>query len=259
MTTQPKPKRSGRALPLAVAAVALACGAVVFWSDDRRPVATFLFGAERDAVAPFDEVPTFDPMVLRLDMPFDGYVYVASFDYQRGTVSYFPSDFLGTDHKRDDDRMNFFTAGTHELPGPWDGKDQAWFVPAVEGALSLCVVVSPTVLTDLESALLMTRQVGNTAFPNRAMGDYMPRAGRDKRVGQRKMPHDALHAAQNQIDAIHAGPMVPWKGHETVFIKVLNVRPSKARPGAAAPSNPLTKQLKAIEKGTPVKSAPKKK
>lgn len=250
MTSNSKRRGTRWALPCVAVIVALACAAITSWPPAHRPVATFRFGPDRVQVEPFDAVPKFDAMVLRIEMPFDGYVYLVSFDYLRGTVSYFPSEFLGTDHKHDDGRMNFFEAGTHDLPGPWDGKPQAWFVPDVEGALSLCVVVSRQVLTELEAILPATRQVGNTAFPNRAMSDYMPRAGRDSRVGKHRLPHDVLLAAQNQRDSIHAGPMVPWNGHENVFVKVLNIRPGLPRPGAQPPSNPLQDRLREFKKTT---------
>jgi hypothetical protein len=257
MAANPKNWRAGRTLTIVSVVLALACSAIVTWHGDDRPVATFLFGPELAAVDPFDEVPKYDAMTLHVEMPFDGYVYVVSFDYFRGTVSYFPSGFLGTDHKRADGRMNSFPAGSHDLPGPWDGKSQAWFVPDLEGALSLCVVVSRAPLADLETVLTLTRQVGNTAFPSRVMSDYMPRAGTDKRLGQRRLPHDVLLAAQNQEGANFPGPMGNWEGHEDVFVKVQNIRPAKPRPGAQPPSNPLRAQLMGAQKSIDKKTKPK--
>jgi hypothetical protein len=234
---------------IAAAATALASVAVVSRGDawqETRPVATFLFGEDRTEVAPFDEVPTFDAMTLRVDLPFDGYVYVVSFDYERGTVCYYPTDFLGTDHLRADGRMNFFTAGTHEIPGTWDSKPLAWYVPDAREALSLCVVVSKRALLGLEDALVLTRQVGNRAFQSRAMGMYMPRAGRAKVIGRRAMPHEVLAAAMDQEDSIQAGPMVVWRDHRDVFVTCLNIQRGKPRPGAKPPDNPFDAQLKKV-------------
>jgi hypothetical protein len=230
----------------AAVTTALALAAVVSWDD--RPVATFAFGEDRVELAPFDEVAMFDAMTLRIDMPFSGYVYVVSFDYERGAVCYYPTDFLGTDHLGADDRMNFFAAGQHELPGTWDTKAQSWYVPDSRETMSLCVVVSKRALIDLEEMLVLTRQVGNRAFSNRAMGMYMPRAGRAKVIGKKSMPHDVLRAAMNQEDSIRAGAMVPCRNHPGVFVKVLNIRISSPRPGVTPPNNPFGARLNQLTK-----------
>ena len=218
-------------------------GLTVLPSGD-APVATWHFGPDRTQVAPFDQVPTFDDMSVTVDLPWDGYVYVASFDHLQGTVGFFPSDYLGTDYlDKATNRMNAFSAGTHELPGEWEGERRQWYVPDAKETISLCVVVSREPMTDLESTLRLVRQMGNTAFPDKSMGLYMPRAGKDKLVGRDRLPHPALLAAQNQMDSVADGDMVPWTEHPSVFVKVLNIQPGQPRPGATMPGNPFQKQL----------------
>ena len=223
---------------LAIAAAILGMVVVIF-PKPVAPTATWHFGEDRSTVEPFDKVPGYDAMTLELDLPWAGYVYVVSFDHRQGTIGYFPSEYLGTDHDN-----HHFEAGTHELPGKWQDKSQAWFVPDVKEALSLCVVFSREPLKDLEALLKLTMQIGNTAFPDKSMGRYMPRAGRDQRIGRNKLPHEVLRAAQNQPGAIEGGPMVPWARNPHVYLKVLNIVPGKPRPGATPPSNPLKDRLK---------------
>ena len=208
------------------------------------PVATWHFGAERTQVASFDLVPMYDDMSLTVELPWEGYVYVASFDHVQGTVGLFPSDYLGTDYlDQATERMNRLAAGAHEIPGEWKGERLQWFVPNVNEAVSLCVVVSREPMTNLEITLRLVKQMGNTAFPDKSMGLYMPRAGKDKLVGKDKLPHPALQAAQYQLDSLAEGDMVPWAEQPDIFVKVLNIRPDQPRPGATTPGNPFQKRL----------------
>ena len=227
-----------------------ALAALPFLEAPAAPVATWHFGPGRETAEPFEAVHRFDAMSLTIELPWPGYVYVASFDHRNGTVGYYPTEFLGSDHGAGDGPMHRFEEGRHELPGPWDGKQQSWFVPDVEEALSLCVVVSRERLDSLDECMQLLRQVGNRAFGNRAMGSYMPRAGRDKLIGMRKPPHPVLLAARDQADSIAPGSMVRWAESEGVFIKVLNVLPTAPRAGVKPPANPFLDQVqRAMEKG----------
>ena len=71
------------------------------------------------------------------------------------------------------------------------------------------------------------------------MGTYMPRAGRDRLRGKKDLPHEVLRAAQNQLGAVEAGPMVPWSERADVYVKVLNIRPADPRPGTTPPDDPF--------------------
>ncbi len=210
----------------------------------KLPRAVWQIGPERQMPEPFAKVAAFDPMTLAVTLPFGAHVYVVSFDHSQGAVTYFPTEYLGTDHQQTEGgRMNRLPAGRHAIPGTWDDKEIEWYVPGIKEALSLCVVVSRTPLPELEEILPLTRQVGNRAFRDRSMGSYMPRAGRDKIVGRRRMPHAVLQAALDHGATTADGQMVAWPGRQGVFLGTLHVLPGKARPGATAPSHPFAKQL----------------
>lgn len=262
--TDAKTRATPRGTPLLFVALiaAVAYATFVFWprAEATGPVAHFRLGPDAATVRPFDEVPTFDPMRLTLELPDAAFVYVVSFDYRRGTVCYYPTEFLGTDHSTGKEEMHAFAAGTWELPGTWDGKTQSWFVPDTDGAFSFCVLASARRIDDLDAVLPLCRQVGNRAFQSRSMGHYMPRAGRDKVVGQKKMPHPVLEAALHQPDALLPGPMVELNGHPGVYAKTFNIRPGKPRPGVSPPANPLQGQLQKMAKDQlNVPAAPSKK
>ncbi|MCA8957254.1 MAG: hypothetical protein KDC87_14355 [Planctomycetes bacterium] len=231
-------------ITLAAAAVVAAIGLTTL--EPRAPSVTWAFGngTEQHTVEPFGSVPRWDDMAVEVSLPWPAYVYVVAFDYQRGTVTYFPSEFLGTDYRDAvTGRMNHFPAGNHRIPGQWQGTALKWFVPDVAETVSLCTVVSREPLEKLETTLKLTRQAGNTAFPDKSMGLYMPRAGRDKVIGKRRMPHDVLLAAQNQRGSIAPGPMARWDRDGGVWLKVLNIVPGKPRPGREMPGSQFMKQL----------------
>lgn len=244
MTNPGKPAR----LTFVLAALALGYTAwiagIAVLQRAGEPSVTWRFGSDETAVESFETVPAWDSMTLSLNLPFDAYVYVVSFDHLHGAVTYFPTEYLGTDH--DDPttgRMNFLSAGEHELPGTWNGSASKWFVPDVPESLSLCVVISRQALADLEALLPLTMQVGNRAYRDRSMGFYMPRAGRDQLVGKRRMPHPLLQAAINSPDAALAGPMQAWPEREGVYFDTLCIVPAKPRPNVDAPGNPFATQL----------------
>jgi hypothetical protein len=228
-------------LVLGVGAAALVLGLLLL-RPAAAPSVTWRFGADRTAVQPFEQVPMWEPMDCEVDLPFPAFVYVVSFDYVRGTVTYFPTEYLGTDHlDQATGTMNRLAAGRHRIPGTWDAKPLTWYVPNTEESVSLCVVVSRQAIPELDARLVLTRQFGNRAFKDRSMGYYMPRAGRDQLIGQKALPHPVLQAAQS-----HSGletSMVPWSGRDDVYVGGFTILPGKARAGATHPGNPFTRQL----------------
>lgn len=245
MTDQGKPFRLSFLLAaLSIGGAGLLVGIAVL-PTEREPTATWRFGPEGSPTDSFETVPAWDSMTLSIDLPFDAYVYVVSFNHLHGTVCYFPTEYLGTDYlDPTSGRMNFLRAGQHRLPGTWQNSDLKWFVPNVPESLSLCVVVSRAPLADLEAVLPLTRQVGNRAYRDHSMGFYMPRAGRDKVVGKRRMPHRLLQAALDSADAPLGGPMLVWPGGAGIYFDTMHIVPGKPRSGVTAPSNPFAKQLK---------------
>ena len=244
MTNQTKPAR----LTFVLSSLALGCAAwiagIAIMPSTNAPSVTWRFGAERTSAESFDTVPAWQAMDLSIKLPFDAYVYVVSFDHLHGAVTYFPTEYLGTDlHDPTKGPMNFLARGEHVLPGPWRGSPSEWFVPNIQTCLSLCVVASRQPIAGLEAVLPYTRQVGNRAYRDESMGFFMPRAGRDKVVGTRRMPHRILQAAMDNADAPLPGPMLTSPEHEGVYFDTLHIVPGKARPGSTAPNNPFATQL----------------
>ncbi|MEE2886032.1 MAG: hypothetical protein VX951_01260 [Planctomycetota bacterium] len=244
MTNQGKPAR----LTFVLTALALGCAAwmagIAVLPRSGEPGVTWRFGSDEAAVGSFETVPAWDSMTLSVSLPFDAYVYVVSFDHLHGTVTYFPTEYLGTDlHDPTTGRMNFLAAGEHTLPGSWNGSVSTWFVPDLPESLSLCVIASRKPLTDLEAILPLTMQVGNRAYRDRSMGFYMPRAGRAQVIGKTRLPHPLLQAALDSATAPLAGPMLAWPERPGVYFDTLHIVPRKPRPGVVAPSNPFARQL----------------
>ena len=244
MTNAKKPAR----LTFVLAAVALGCATwiagIAIMPRTSVPSVTWRFGSERSAIESFDVVPAWEAMTLSISLPFDAYVYVVSFDHLHGAVTYFPTEYLGTDlHDPTKGPMNFLARGEHVLPGPWNGSSSEWFVPNIQTCLSLCVVASRQPIAGLEAVLPFTRQVGNRAYRDESMGFFMPRAGRDKVVGTKRMPHRILQAAMDNADAPLPGPMLAWPEQEGVYLDTLHLVPGKAHDGSVAPNNPFSAQL----------------
>jgi hypothetical protein len=244
MNTHKKPVR----LQFVLTLLALCCGAwvagVTYLPRHQQAAVTWEFGSAQARTQSFEKVPAWDPMSLSIQLPFDAYVYVVSFDHMHGAVTYFPTEYLGTDHLNSTTgRMNFLSAGKHEIPGTWNDTTPKWFVPNVDGSLSLCVIASRAPLADLEELLPLTRQVGNRAYHDQSMGFYMPRAGRDKVIGKTKMPHPVLQAALDSAEAPLDGPMLAWPQREGVYFDTLHIVPTKPQPHVTAPNNPFRKQL----------------
>lgn len=241
---------------LALAAAILVAGIVVLprpdsegQGQDQRltkaethgPKAQWLFGPDQTASEAFAQVPSFDPVTLTLDLPAPAHVYVVSFDLTQGALSFFPSDYLSTNLK------NPLAAGRHVLPGQWKGKQMEWYVPEVTGAVSFLVVVSQNPIADLQKAMASLRQMGNTAFPDRSMGLYMPKRDKGqpkpKLPSRSKPPHPLLQTTLYEVEATEPGVMLPHKQQPGVWLHAAHIQPTKPRQGAKNPGNPFQQKL----------------
>ena len=205
---------------------ALVAGGITAFDLHNGPEATWRFGPERQAVAPFDEVPMLDPVILEVRVPFTAWVYAVSFSHAGGCRAQFPSDYLATDLE------NPLPAGTHRLPGRLEGKDLEWFVHGVKGeAVSYILVVSKRPLPDLHERMKTLFQIGNTAFPDGSFGSYIPKGGKAVLPEKHRIPHPLLKQAAYDRDAAVDGPMLEVKHQHGVFIRVMHVIPKDQRRG----------------------------
>jgi hypothetical protein len=158
---------------------ALVAGGITAFGPHDAPQATWRFGPERQTVAPFDEVPMLDPVTLEVTVPFKAWVYTVSFSLAGGCRALFPSDYLATDVQ------NPLPVGSHRLPGRLDSKDLEWHVPNNKNeAVSYILVVSRKPLPDLHQRMQTLFQIGNTAFPDRSFGSYLPKGPAAQRLAR---------------------------------------------------------------------------
>ncbi|MHC4078667.1 MAG: hypothetical protein ACYST0_09550, partial [Planctomycetota bacterium] len=135
-----------------------------------------------------------------------------------GCRALFPSDYLATDVQ------NPLPVGSHRLPGRLDSKDLEWHVPNNKNeAVSYILVVSRKPLPDLHQRMQTLFQIGNTAFPDRSFGSYLPKGGKAVLPERHMIPHPLLKQAAYDHDAALDGPMVEMKHQRGVFIKVMHV------------------------------------
>lgn len=231
---------------LALSAAVLSLGLLLAPRPD-APVVHWRFGPQLETAEPFAEVHRYDAMELEIELPEAAWVYVASFDFERGGVGYFPSEYLNAEYNAKGwQQAHHLPAGTHRLPGPdSDGEAQSWYVPRVEQAMALCVVVSKTRLGALDQAMSRMRQFGNTAFPGGGFGYYIPRVGKDEMEARTSFAHPMLEEARH---GAQPSPLA-WRSKERpeVFLHCFHVRARPARKGVENP-DPMRKHVKDLMK-----------
>jgi len=182
----------------------------VHWRIDERD----------DPVEAFAEVEMETPLTLEVDLPFDAYLYVASFEPVRGSIAMFPSNFL-----RSDVPANPLAEGVHRLPGKHGDVDLLWHSGDVPSPISFMVVVSRDRLPELEAAMKTFRQFGNAAFPQRRkLGSYAPDGGMASVPALTEVHTDVLRAAYSLPDPEHDGEMTRWPKRDGVWLKVLRLQ-----------------------------------
>ena len=192
----------------------------------------------------------FEDMTLTVDLPFAGYVYVVGFNYTQGSVTYFPTEYLATEHKNlDSGRMNYFPAGTHELPGTIDGKPQRWWVPDVAETVQPLCRREPQPDRGIWRRLCHSPRADGPIPPFPITRWAITCRGRARTRSSVGSPcrTPRCRPAQNQMDSVAPGPMVPWAEHEGVYLKVFNIQPTQ-NPGKQTPDPFQRRLLEAIRK-----------
>lgn len=178
------------------------------------------------ALAPLAEVAADLPLRLDLDLTAPRYVYVASHDLVRGTIAWFPSTFL-----KSATAANPLPAGRASLPGRHLEHDLRWPAGDAVGPVTVVTLLSERPLPELEAALTDCRQLGNAAFPSRAMlGVYAPRRGMESTPPVARFAHPLLEVAAALPEAAHDGPAVDVPGHPGVQARVLRLRTPLRQP-----------------------------
>lgn len=187
-----------------------------------RPRVTWHVGGDPHAAVQMTQVTNGTPVSLEIDLPFEAYVYVATWSLAMGTIALFPSEQLVTPH------ANPLPAGVHLLPGAHDDKPTTWPTPNVIGPIYYLVVVSRQQRSELESALHRVRQMGHlgrpgSGFEDRGMYLFVPEAGLDESLPLDTPIAPELEAARAVLGSLPArdagGAMRELDVEDSVFVR----------------------------------------
>lgn len=202
---------------------ALVFSALVFWWIGGATTAPQVRWQVDQAFAsndPYQAVGAETPIRLELNLPSPAYVYLVSHDLVYGCSAMFPSEYLHSDIP-----ANPIPAGKHLLPGSGTELELSWQSGDATSPFSCMLIVSEQEVPGLRAALGRFRQMGNAAFPRKSLlGGYAPKAGMEQVPAANELLHDAIKASYRLVDANNDGPMIPWKGHPGVFLKVLRLQ-----------------------------------
>ena len=212
--------RSIRIVALAGTAACLGALTAQLLKHEPPPVPTALWTVSGNEVDALAEVGIETPLNCSVTIPRPSWVYAMQFDPTHGPLALFPSQQLRSDLQTNPQRN-----GSIELPGKHVDQTLSWHSGDAHGPVSYILVVSDSPLKELEAAMPNWRQVGNGAFPSRALlGTYAPRAGMEAVPPRSELPTEILREAHALQRLEHDGPMTELRPGIHVSVLRLQVR-----------------------------------
>ncbi len=195
--------------------VAAAIAAAIIWTATKAtsggvPACTWRIGKGTDVRQGrmFDEVAPESALSVSYWCDEPRFVYVFSHSSEDGTLLLWPSPLLQSD------KAQPLPAGSHVLPGRFEGNDQYWTSRSgIHAVTTFVAVAARERVEELEALAPKVRQWSNSVFPDHTMLVTQPKVGMDVAgpPGSANFPAGVLAraASRDHGTTLANGPMHP--------------------------------------------------